>query len=42
MPRAALTGAAAMALLMFLAGCAPVRHYEAALVLQDIAADPQR
>lgn len=31
-------GVAAMALLIFLAGCAPARHYEAALVLQDIAA----
>ncbi|MDP1652726.1 MAG: hypothetical protein Q8L56_08380 [Rhodocyclaceae bacterium] len=37
-PRVA-PGVAAMALLISLAGCAPVRHYEAALVLQDIAAD---
>ncbi len=33
----ALRGAIA-ALLILLAGCAPVRHYEAALVLQDFAA----
>ena len=31
--------AAFVLLLFLLAGCAPVRHYEAALVLQDIAAD---
>ena len=30
--------AATLLLLILLAGCAPVRHYEAALVLQDIAA----
>lgn len=32
-------GVAAMVLLILLAGCSPARHYEAALVLQDIAAD---
>ena len=31
-------GVIAVALLVLLAGCAPARHYEAALVLQDVAA----
>jgi fermentation-respiration switch protein FrsA (DUF1100 family) len=34
----ALLALACLALPILLAGCAPVRHYEAALVLQDIAA----
>lgn len=34
------SGMMAAALFTLLAGCAPTRHYEAALVLQDIAAQP--
>lgn len=36
--RSALVPAFAISLLILLAGCAPMRHYEAALVLQDFAA----